>query len=175
MPFLNKDTWIGLFMLAAASVYWLEADKIRVSPLDDPVGASGLPKALAYALGALAIILVLRSGVSLILSRRSAASEAGAAKVEDKGVSTKMGLHFRALGMLGIGLGYLLVVSTFGYTTSAILLILTVSLYIGAPFNIRTLIISVAGGITFYLLFVRFLGIPLPDGVIIPALMNMAG
>jgi hypothetical protein len=168
MTFLNKDTWIGLFMLAVASLYWLEADKIRITRLDGPVGAPGVPKALAYALGALAIVLILRSVVSVFLSRRTALADAATTK--SKTGSEKMREHVRALGMLAIGVAYLLVIQTLGYTISVMFLILTVSLYIGAPFNVRTLLVSLGGGVLFYLLFVKFLGIPLPDGAIISAL-----
>jgi len=59
----TADTWIGVLMLIAAVVYWLEANKIRISPLDGPVGASGLPKSLAYVLALLSVVLIVR-GVS---------------------------------------------------------------------------------------------------------------
>ena len=57
----GRDCWIGLAIMLLAAIYWLEADKIRISPLDGPVNASGLPKSLAYALGGLALVLVARS------------------------------------------------------------------------------------------------------------------
>ncbi len=156
MRIVNRDTWIGLVMLLVAVVYWLEADKIRISPLDGPVGASGLPKALAYALGVLALILIVRSLASALAARKAAPS----GNVEDQ--SPTLRPHLRALGLLVIGVGYLLLVSWLGYTVTIAALLLAVSLYIGAELNVRTVSIAVIGGVVYYLLFVQFLGIPLP-------------
>jgi len=158
MSLINRDIWIGIVMLLVAVVYWLEADKIRISPLDGPIGASGLPKSLAYALGALAIILIIRSVVGALAARKAAPSD----NVEEKPLD--MQPHLRALGILVIGVGYLLLVSWLGYIITVAALLLAVSLYIGAAFNLRTILIAVIGGVFYHLLFVEFLGIPLPAG-----------
>lgn len=166
MSFINRDTCIGLVMLLVAVVYWLEADKIKISPLDGPIGASGLPKSLAYALGALSLILIIRSLAGVLSSPKTE-------KVDDAPRPTITDLikpHLRAIGMLVIGVGYLLLVSWFGYTITIAALLLAVSLYIGADLTLRTLLIAGLGGIVYYLLFVQFLGIPLPAGKIAAAL-----
>lgn len=147
-------------MLAAAILYWHEADKIRISPLDGPVGASGLPKALAWALGLLAVVLILRGLAGMFLARRAADGPAEAGGKPD------LKVHLRAIGMLLIGVGYLLVVPFLGYTISIGLLLAAVSLYVGAPAGMRTLLVAVLGAVIFYFLFVRFLGIPLPPGML---------
>lgn len=165
MALFTRDVWIGLVMLVVSIFYWFEATKIRVSPLDDPVGASGLPKSLAWALGALAILLIIRA-ISISIMTRSAIKD----EEEPKPTSERIKPHLRAIGMLGIGVGYLLVVNTLGYVISVGLLIFFVSIYIGAPLGPRTFVIAVVGPIGFYLLFVLFLGIPLPGGTILPAL-----
>ncbi len=167
MSFINRDTWIGLVMMLVAVVYWLEADKIKISPLDGPVGAAGLPKALAYALGALAVVLIVRSIVEGALDRRSAEAETGDGK---QPLFEAMQPHLRAIGMLAIGVGYLLLVSWLGYAITIAALLLAVSLYIGAKPTARTFLIAIAGGIFFHLLFVEFLGISLPAGALIPSL-----
>lgn len=166
MKILTRDTWIGVVMLIVAVVYWFEANKIRVSPLDDGVGAAGLPKALAYALGALAIILILRSLAG------TAFRNAPAPDTAKTSLSENMKPHFRAAGMLAIGVGYLLLVSWLGYVISLTLLLLCVSLYFGAPLNTRTLVVAGVGGVVYHLLFVEFLDIPLPVGAIIGSLLN---
>lgn len=167
MKILTRDTWIGVVMLVVAAVYWLEASKIRVSPLDDGIGAAGLPKALAYVLGALAIILIVRSIVGSVMF------EAPAEKAEPEiSAAESWRPHLRAMGMLALGVGYLLLVSWLGYTITVALLLLCVSLYIGAPLNTRTLLVAGIGGIVYYLLFVQFLGIPLPDGAILGPLLT---
>jgi len=171
MAFLNRDVWVGAVMLIVAAVFWNEASKIRVSPLDDPVGAAGLPKALAWALGALAVVLILRSVVGTWLARRAGVPKEGRS---DESLSEQIKPHLRAIAMLAIGVGYLLLIGLLGYTVSIMLLLLTVSLYIGAPFGFRTLIVAVAGGALYYILFVQFLGIPLPAGEVIPALFGGA-
>ncbi|MEM7045366.1 MAG: tripartite tricarboxylate transporter TctB family protein [Pseudomonadota bacterium] len=168
MSFINRDTWIGLVMMLVAAVYWLEADKIKISPLDGPVGASGLPKSLAYALGALSLILIGRSLVSALMTPKSASEKAA----DEPSLADTMRPHLRAVGMLGIGAAYLLLVSWLGYIVAIAALLLAVSLYIGAAWTFRTLLIAVGGGILYYLLFVQFLGIPLPPGKI-PALLGL--
>jgi len=165
MSFLNRDTWIGLVMLLIAAVYWLEADKIKISPLDGPIGASGLPKSLAYALGVFAIILIVRSAFEAMVTR--AASAARQEEVEEKTIADALRPHLRAIGMLVIGVGYLLLVPWLGYTITIAALLLAVSLYIGAALNLRTLLIAMIGGVVYFLLFVQFLGIPLPSGRIL--------
>ncbi|GGE45506.1 tripartite tricarboxylate transporter TctB family protein [Actibacterium pelagium] len=165
MTYFTRDIWIGLVMLGVSIFYWLEASKIRVSPLDDPVGASGLPKSLAWALGALAILLIIRAiSISLMTSSETVAKE------DPQPLSERIRPHLRAIGMLALGVGYLLVVNTLGYVISIGLLIFFVSLYIGAPLSQRTILIALIGPFGFYLLFVLFLGIPLPGGTILPAL-----
>lgn len=168
MSFINRDTWIGLVMLLVAVVYWLEADKIRISPLDGPVGASGLPKTLSYALGVLALVLIVRSALGAL----SGKIEADKQEVERQPFVDAIRPHLRAIGLLAIGVGYLLLVSWFGYTITIAALLLTVSLYIGAALTPRTVLIAVVGGVFYYLLFVQFLGIPLPSGKI-PGLFGL--
>lgn len=165
-----RDVWIGLVLFAFSILYWLEADTIRISPLDGPVNASGMPKMLAYALGGLALVLVVRS-LSLHLMARSIARTAGPAvptqsdDVREDNGHGPMWRHMRAIGMIAIGIGYLLVVPYLGYALSIMGLVTGVALYNGARLDMKTAAVAVGGGIFFYLLFVLFLDIPLPPGV----------
>ncbi|MCY4462496.1 MAG: tripartite tricarboxylate transporter TctB family protein [Albidovulum sp.] len=165
---LDKDFWVGLSMLLAASIYWIEADKIRISPLDGPVNAAGLPKSLAYALGGLALILVFRSAASAALQYRSGVQ----ALAPDVPAGERMKPHLRAAGMLAIGIGYLLTVSWLGYIATIIALLLAVSVYNGARLNLRAIAFAVCGGVFFHIFFVEFLGIPLPAGAILEPLLG---
>ena len=162
MKIMTRDTWIGLVMLIVSVVYWFEAGKIRVSPLDDGIGAAGLPKALAYALGALAIVLILRSVIGAFMFRQPADT-----KPSETAEKTSWTPHLRALGMLALGVGYLLLVSWLGYIITVAALLFFVALYIGADLNLRTILVAVIGSVAFHLLFVEFLGIPLPSGAIL--------
>ncbi len=165
--FVTKDLWIGLTVLLVAAVFWFEAGKIRISPLDGPVNAAGLPRSLAYALGALAIILMLRSLVGTALGYRSASADIG-----ESTLAEAMRPHLRAIGMLAIGVGYLLIVSWLGYAITIVALLLAVSLYNGASPNLRTVAVALIGGVFYHLLFVEFLGIPLPPGHILGPLLG---
>lgn len=165
---MTRDAWIGVVFLAFAVVYWIAADGVRISPLDGPVTAAGLPKSLAYALGGLAALLILRS-----LALKWLVAHRAAEPAEERPANFRQ--HLRAVGMLAIGVGYLLVVPYLGYTLSIIGLILAAALYIGARFGLKTATVAGLGGIFFYLLFVQLLRIPLPSGIWPSMLVSLQG
>jgi len=158
----TPDTWTGVVLFIAATVYWIEAGKIRISPLDGPVGASGLPKALAYVLGGLALVLIVRS----ISQAKTQANASLADSLERHSLARWIKPHLRALGMLAIGVAYLLLLPLFGYALTVAALLLAVSLYNGAGFNRRTLLVAICG-------FVQFLGIAMPFGKL-PSLIEVS-
>lgn len=168
---LPRDAWIGVVFFVFAVVFWIAADGIRISPLDGPVTAAGLPKTLAYALGTLAALLILRS---LVLMRTTAVEPAPAPSAEPADDAKRPALyrHLRAIGMLAFGIGYLLLVPYLGYLLSIIGLMLGVAIYMGARFGAKTAAVAGLGGLFFYLLFVQLLDVPLPDGIW-PALLGM--
>jgi hypothetical protein len=170
---MTRDAWIGVVFLAFSVIFWIAADGIRVSPLDDPVTAAGLPKTLAYVLGGLAVLLIARSLYmkSLVAPRRTPPAEE-VAEADSREVWKR---HLRAAGMLGLGLAYLLVIPYLGYVLSVIGLMLAVSLYIGARLGAKTLAVAGLGGVFFYLLFVQFLKIPLPSGIWPGLLQSLQG
>lgn len=165
--YFTKDIWIGVSFLLVAAVYWLEADKIRISPLDGPVNASGLPKSLAYALGALALLLIIRS---LIVTSLRAGINVKAGETQPLGEIFRP--HLRAAGMIAIGICYLLVVSWLGYAFAIIALLLAVAVYNGAGLTRRLVVFAMAGGVLYHILFVEFLGIPLPQGLILGPILG---
>ena len=164
MERLGRDFWVGLVFLGVSALYWFESSKIRISPLDGPVNASGLPKALAWALGLLALLLIIRS-LAILLAGLGRPPGSGGASLKEM-----LRPHLRAIGMLAIGVGYLLTVSWLGYASTVAALILVVSIYIGALPNLVTLAVAAGGGVLFHLMFVEFLGIPLPAGFLAPIL-----
>src|SRR5690606_18326787 len=107
---MPRDFWIGLVTLGFAALYWTEAGKIRISPLDGPVGASGLPKSLAYARGLLSVLLIARA---LIGKFRPLPQSDAAAAPQSRAEMLRP--HLRAIGMLAIGVVYLLMIGTIGY------------------------------------------------------------
>ena len=161
----GRDCWIGLAIVILAAIYWLEADKIRISPLDGPVNASGLPKSLAFALGGLALLLVARSLIDALIGLGKTSGDQ--ARISFQELARP---HLRALGMLAIGVGYLLIVSWLGYIGAIVALMFTVAVYNGAAVNRKSALVAGCGGIAYHLLFVEFLGIPLPPGILEPLL-----
>lgn len=168
-----RDVWIGLATLALAGIYWYGADQIPISPLDGAVNAAAMPKALAYALGGLAIILILRAVIIEVITRRATETTADGARqrpsagAEDGGTEdavVRRSRHLRAAGMLGIGILYLIAVPYLGYMLSIALLVFAVATYMKARPDRKLLLLSAGIALFFYLLFVRFLGIPLPPG-----------
>ena len=150
----------ALFVLSVA--YWVAADAIPASRLAGQVGADGLPKLLGVALGVLSLVLAAQT---VFEKRRANASPIG---TEDetkvaKGL-TDWSQHFKALGLIGLGVGYLVALPLLGYAVSSALLLAAVAVYGGLRPSRNLFIFAVVGGAIFYLIFVKLLGIPLPAG-----------
>ncbi len=118
---------------------------------------------MAYALGILAVILIGRGLFEKWqMSPRPGVPAAGPPEAE---AGPDLRRHVRAIGMLALGVGYLLIVPYLGYAISIIALMTAVAVYNGARPSPRLVATVILGGIFFYLLFVRFLDIPLPPGM----------
>lgn len=162
-----RDVWIGLATLVFAGLYWRAADGIPISPLDGIVNAGAMPKALATAMIVMSLLLILRAVLTEVMYVRAARRAAGppAERPEDEEFKKfTVPQHMKAFGVLVIGIAYLLVLPTLGYFVSATLLITVMSVYIGAKAGAYTLAVAVGVALSFYLLFVRLLDIPLPPG-----------
>jgi len=152
---VTRDTGVGLGLLALAGLYWLGADQIKVSRLEGIVGAQAVPKGLAVSLAILSVLLVAQS---LWRARRvELAAPAGGAGGIDA--------HLRAIGILLIGVAYLLMVGTIGYLPAIALLLLATARYLGRPWSAELFLVAIAGAVFYYAIFVRLLGIPLPPGI----------
>lgn len=151
---MNNDRAVGLLALAIAAIYYYFASDIPRSLLSDEVGAVGLPKLYAVALSLLGIFLVWSSF----------AVPAGPAPEGEPGANPLQ--HVRAVGLLLLGAAYLLLISSLGYLLTISLLIAAVALYCGAAFGARVLLISAAGGMVFWLVFVKMFSMPLPAGAL---------
>lgn len=164
---IPRDVWIGLAAFALGAWYWRAAGDIPISPLDGVVNATVLPHMLGIAMMLFSVLLIMRALLVEILYLRSARRATGAVadRPEQDGMSFSPRQHLKAAGMVAIGIAYLLILPTLGYIPSVILLIGAVAIYIGARAGAYTLAVAVAVGITFYLLFVWLLGIPLPSGI----------
>lgn len=159
-----KEVGSCVFMMVVAVVFWVGADAIPASPLEGQVGAAGFPKLLALSLGGLALIRIAQN----LLTARRAGGPGSPAAVADGGSGAAEGAwrqHGRAAGMLGIGIGYILVLPILGYVLSIAMLIAAVALYNRRRPSLGLAAIAVIGAGLLYVVFVRLLQIPLPAGI----------
>ena len=170
---LPLDVWIGLVAMLGAGIYWRAATHISISPLDGVINAAVLPKMYAMVLAGLGALLALRALMIRVLAERAVARVAltGQAAPQALVAATDGGEkmptareNMRAVGMLALGLGFLLILPTLGYVLSVALLVGAVSRYMGATLGWRHLAVALIAAVTFYLLFVQLLSIPLPAG-----------
>ena len=73
-------------------------------------------------------------------------------------------MWWRVVGMLGIGVGYIVVVPWLGYVPSLAGLIVATTYCQGGAANRRGAVVAVSGAVFFWLLFVVLLRIPQPQG-----------
>jgi len=163
---MNKDLASGIVLLVLAGGYFWVANNIPHSMLDDAFGPRGLPVVLAALLAFLALILVARGVAEL----RAVSTHAAPGDDEDSD-QPEAGLP-RALGFLLIGVGYILVLPLAGYVLAIALLIATVALYEGAARNWRVPATAVFGGVLFWLLFNKLLGVGQPAGTLFSSLFS---
>jgi hypothetical protein len=154
---VNRDFALGGATLALAAGYYLMAATIPQSLLADAVGPQGLPKTYAVLLAGLSLILVVRS-----LARRRVVSTEPAVS---QGQSAQRHALWRVMGMLMIGVIYILVVPSLGYILSLAGLIFATTYYQGGAVNRQVAVVAVAGAMLLRLLFVMLLGIPQPAGM----------
>jgi len=152
----RKDAAVGIALLMLAGLYWFGARTIRVSLLEGGVGADALPKLLAVTLAFLACVLVAQS-----LWRARNTAEGG---VEEEPASGGWRSHRRAVGMLLIGIGYVVLVETIGYAPAIAYLLAGVSLFVGGASWRTILPVAVIGALFFWVFFVEVLGIRQPKG-----------
>ncbi len=152
---MRNDLAVGLLALLLAGVYYYFANEIPRSLLVDQVGADGLPKLYAVALASLSVLLIAQS----LLSRAAAADDA-------RFTLKDLPPHLRALGLLALGAGYLLLISSLGYLFTVFLLLFAAALYAGTPFNFKLVFVSAGGGLLLWVMFVKLFNIPLPSGTL---------
>jgi hypothetical protein len=143
-----------------AGLYWYLADGIAKSPMSGSVGADGLPKLLALALGVLSLIMIVQNLVS------PAPEPAAPATDEDTGDAefTREGF-FLALKMLAIVVAYVLILPVAGYGVSAGFLLAAIAMFFGRPLRLPVLAFAVIGAVMAHLVFVTLLGVRMPMGL----------
>ena len=150
---MNKDVLGGTILLALAGAYYWATLQIPDSSLADEVGAQGLPRILALVLAGVAALIVMRG----VLARKETV---GAAADSD---DDKDALPRRALGLLAIASGYVVLAPLVGYAVALAVLIAAVAVYEGVALSWRVAAVAAGGAIVFWVLFVQLLGVEQPQ------------
>jgi hypothetical protein len=146
---VHRDLVGAALGLALAAAYYAAADALPASVLADNVGAGGIPKLLAIALGAGSALLGARS---LIAGAPAQSADAG------------VGRHLRALGVAGLGLAYVAAAPHLGYPLALALLVAAATLYYGATLRWPVAVYAVGCAALLWLVFARVLGVAMPAG-----------
>lgn len=170
---MNKDILGGLALLAVAGFYHRASGDIADSTLSDEVGAAGLPRLLTIALVILAGILIARA---LLLARSApkaapAVADTAPAEPADDGDGERDASLPRAFGFLLLGAGYIALLPYVGYVAGVALLIAAVALYEGAPRRWTVPAAAIGGGLLYWAIFVKLLGVNQPVGSLLQGLL----
>ena len=152
----NRDLVFGSATLALAAIYYALTVTIPQSDLADPVGPQGLPKTYAAVLAVLAIVLIARS------IKRPANLEP--ANLEPQITNHESRIP-RVIGMLLIGVAYIVVLPWLGYLLSVAALIAATTYFQGGSINRRSILVAISGALCFWVLFIWLLRIQYPAGL----------
>ena len=165
---MHKDAVFGLITLAVVIAYYLAANAIPETVLGDAVGAAGLPKLYAYILGALAVVLIVRSSRQRAAgSRQEESGQPSAVSGQEESPQRAAGSRqsvLRAAGVVLLGVVYVVIVPWTGYMPALAALIGATAYYEGMR-DRRVAIVAVVAAAFFWVLFVQFLGIAQPSGL----------
>jgi putative tricarboxylic transport membrane protein len=159
----NRDLLFGIATFVVAAVYYGLAVTIPQSDLADPVGPQGLPRVYALLLAMLSLILIgrsLRSGKSATRKAERQNPEPSESRIPDPGFRL-----LRVIGMLLIGIVYIIVLPWLGYLVSVAALITATIYFQGGVINGRSILVAVSGAVCLWLLFIWLLGIQYPAGL----------
>ena len=159
----NRDLLFGITTLVVAAVYYELAVAIPQSDLADPVGPQGLPRVYALLLAALSLILIarsLRSGKPASRNIERQQPEPSESRIPDP-----RSRPLRVLGMLLIGVAYIIVLPWLGYLLSVAALITATIYFQGGVINGRSILVALSGAVCLWLLFIWLLRIQYPAGL----------
>lgn len=162
---MNKDLLSGVVLLAVAGTYYMWSTQIADSTLSDEIGADGLPKMLSVILAILAVCLIART---LLSARLRPAAAVGNADDEEEDENAPLP---RAVGFLLFGAAYVFLLPFVGYIVATALLIGAIALYEGAPRRSWVApAAAIGGGVFYWAVFVKLLGVNQPMGSIFQGL-----
>jgi hypothetical protein len=141
--------------------YLVQAAALPTSALADPVGASGFPMLIGWTMAGASVVLLLRTGVEALWSKRTAEADTDGSEIW----ATPLRTTARAAGVVAIAAVFLLILPFAGYLLSLFLLIGAVAIYQGRPPSWRIGLVAGSGAVFLWLLFVVVLNLPLPAGI----------
>jgi len=161
-----RDFIGGLVLLALAAGYYLQSLQIPRSTLNDSYGAHGVPQILAACLAPLGMLLAAKALVAMLRKGGVATATAAEAAAGDGKGSASLGRSvLRMLGMLGLGIAYILLLPWIGYPLAIGLMVGAVVLYQGGAARFGLLLTMIGASLGFWGVFVKLLGVPLPAGI----------
>jgi hypothetical protein len=149
----THDALSGVALLAVGLFAWVAAASLPFGTLHQP-GAGFLPKSLAAALVALALILWVRGAIATL-------PDAGNLWPDRAGI-------LRVGVMCGTLMAYVLVVETAGYLVTTAGMFCVLLRRVGRRSWPTTLLIGLAAAAASYLVFARWLLVSLPTGTWVP-------
>jgi hypothetical protein len=159
----NRDLVFGSATLALAAIYYALTVTIPQSDLADPIGPQGLPKTYAAVLAVLAIILIARS---IKRPANLAPTNPEPTNPEPANPRTNEPANLgRVIGMLLIGVAYIVVLPWLGYLLSVAALIAATTYFQGGSINRRSILVAISGALCFWVLFIWLLRIQYPAGL----------
>ncbi len=151
---MNRDFVAGFLGLLLAMAYYAMAANIQNSQLADDVGPGGLPKIYGVLLAVFSVLLMVRA--------RTSPAQAGG---KMRAVAEELFAAKRGLGILVIGIGYIVTVPYLGYPLAIALVIAIAALYNGGQISARLAGIAVLGAFGLWFVFVFLLHIGQPAGI----------
>jgi hypothetical protein len=169
----RTDLALGGAAIVLSAGWLIEVGRIPDSLLSDSVGAGGLPRLLGWAAGAIGVLLCARGLLARALNGASPAGPndrrprlRGDRLGGDAGHRASAHPHLRALGLLAILAAYVALAPWLGYAVATGLLLAAAASYAGAPRDRQLVLVPVAAGLLFWLLFVVAFGIPMPGSAL---------
>ena len=154
----RKDVAAGGILLVLAALYYWQTRQILDSSLADAVGPKGLPLMLGAGLAIVAALITLRGAMAFRRAKKAAAPPPAV----DEGETSVASIP-RALGLLAIGVGYILIGPIVGYPVAVGMLIAAVVLYEGGKPSLGLLAVAAGAGVGLWILFVLLLGTEQPQ------------
>lgn len=161
-----KNLVCGVLTLIAAGIYITAANQLPVSLLSDGVGASGFPLLIGWTLLCLSVLLIAQT----LISTRVAAPPATDVQPDETGLDDVWAHPKRTLTgavvLMIIAASFVIALPVLGYLISIAFLIAATAAYISKAASRQIVVVALGGAVFLYVLFVLFLGIAMPAGLL---------